>query len=277
MSAWRGVAALRGPARSQDFELISRNSRWIFDIITYPYQIKSGLICAGNTPQSLTTFTALKRSVVPMARPILPQADLSGHTFGRWRVVASRGRNAQGRYVWECVCECGAVSLKRRDQMKCPNSLSCGCLSSENSRKRFRTHGVSYSNTYRIWVGMRHRCLDPKHHNYANYGGRGITICERWGDVRNFIEDMGERPSKTHSLERIDNDGPYSPENCRWATVIEQHSNTRRNRLLEFQGETKTQAEWARVFGIRPGLIGGRLKSGWPIHEAIASPPGAKR
>jgi hypothetical protein len=118
---------------------------------------------------------------------------------------------------------------------------------------------------------MRSRCLNPSDQNFANYGGRGITVCERWRSFEAFLADMGERPPG-HSVERKDNDGPYSPENCVWATRVEQANNSRRNLRVAFQGETLTATQWARRFGLRPQVVRWRLHRGWPIERALAEP-----
>ena len=143
-------------------------------------------------------------------------------------------------------------------------------------------HGCSSQNghagtwEYSIWGTMRQRCNNPKSAGYAHYGGRGITVCARWDSFENFIADMGVRPSKNHSIDRVDNDGPYSPENCRWATRIEQKANQRpRNDAIWVQhnGECKTIDDWARVTGIKHKTLSGRIRRyGWPIEKALTTP-----
>jgi len=119
---------------------------------------------------------------------------------------------------------------------------------------------------------MIQRCSNPNHPDYRHYGGRGIRVCERWLQAETFLADMGERPSAQHTLERKDNNGPYSPDNCRWATQIEQCQNLRKSRLLEYQGETLTIAEWARRAGLSPGALWGRLDRGWSVERALTTP-----
>ncbi len=122
---------------------------------------------------------------------------------------------------------------------------------------------------YCIWHGMRSRCLKPSTKCYPRYGGRGITICSRWAESFNaFVADMGPRPSVLHSLERINNNGPYSPENCRWATILEQQNNTRYNRRITFHGKTQTLAQWGRELGVSSSALRGRLDN-WPIERAL--------
>lgn len=121
---------------------------------------------------------------------------------------------------------------------------------------------------------MRRRCEDPSDVTYDYYGGRGITVCERWRDVSAFYEDMAPRPSVRHQLDRIDNNGPYSPENCRWVTRVENGNNKRNNTLVEWRGEVLTVPEWARRLGINQGTLQSRLdRLGWSVERALSTPP----
>lgn len=130
------------------------------------------------------------------------------------------------------------------------------------------THGQSKTPVYKVWHAMRQRCEDSSVKNYADYGGRGIKVCERWGRFENFIADMGPRPDGM-SLDRIDNDGDYEPSNCRWATRTEQNRNSRRNKSLSFGGETLCIAAWAEKTGIDEASIRQRLAAGWPIERTL--------
>ena len=138
------------------------------------------------------------------------------------------------------------------------------------------------SPTYTCWYSMRQRCRDPKNKSYSHYGGRGISVCERWIDFVNFLSDMGEQPEGM-TIERIDNDAPYSPENCRWATRTEQSRNQTRNIRLTIYGKTLTVAEWAIIAGIDPRTIHARLTGGygrcltrWPLRAAVFAPVGMR-
>lgn len=136
----------------------------------------------------------------------------------------------------------------------------------------YKTHNMSYSRTYRSFNTMRQRCTNPKNNNYFRYGGRGISVCDRWRHFEIFLKDMGERPVGT-SLDRIDNDKGYTPSNCRWATPKEQHSNRRGNVHHTINGVTKTQVEWLRHFGVKTSTYSMRIyKYNWPVVEALTTP-----
>jgi len=138
----------------------------------------------------------------------------------------------------------------------------------QGTDKRFR-HGQRRASTYRSWEAAKARCENSRNIRYPLYGGRGIRMCQSWSDdFRNFLRDMGERPVN-HSLDRIDNDGPYSPDNCKWSTRVEQGRNTTRNHLLTIAGETLTVSDWSRRSGINPRTICKRLKRGWAVERAV--------
>lgn len=132
-------------------------------------------------------------------------------------------------------------------------------------------HGKSYSSTYRIWASMIARCTNPSSHAFASYGGRGITVCERWRSFPSFYKDMGDRPDGK-SLERRENNGEYSPENCFWADRKTQNRNKRNNHLITLDGETCTIAEWAERCGLKYGTVHQRIRKGWAPEAAIRTP-----
>jgi hypothetical protein len=141
------------------------------------------------------------------------------------------------------------------------------------------THGMSKTPEHRAWCHMNRRCKSPADKNYPNYGGRGITVCERWQhSFEDFYADMGPRPSNRHSLDRINNDGNYEPSNCRWATPDVQAKNTRVGKragtLLTFDGRTLSVKEWSRELGFPRGVILHRLSRGWPVEDALTTPVG---
>ncbi len=163
--------------------------------------------------------------------------DLSGRIFGRLKAI-ERVDSPAGP-VWRCSCECGKESKARASSLTRGKSRSCGCLLSDTAKKTMTTHGMSDSRIYKLWCGMIARCSNPKTKQYADYGGRGIRVCDRWKAFENFLADIGERPSPKHSLDRHpNNDGNYEPTNCRWATRKEQSANRRKMaRIDQFSTE----------------------------------------
>lgn len=141
-----------------------------------------------------------------------------------------------------------------------------------NYRHGYKTAG-KYSPEYSIWMNLRMRCNNPGNNRYALYGARGIRVCARWEeDFLNFLEDMGRRPSPDHSIDRVNNDGDYTPDNCRWATRKEQCRNRRSSKFLSFKGETKTVAEWSELLGVSQGTLHARMKAGWAVEAALTTP-----
>ena len=193
--------------------------------------------------------------------------DLTGQRFGRF-VVIKRDFTKGGMLYWSARCDCGAERIVVGGNLKRGISKSCGCYHRDRTSKRFRTHGLSGSSTFNIWKGMLARCYRRKSRSYKNYGGRGITVCERWKKFENFLHDMGLRPDGL-TLERINNNAGYFPENCKWATPAEQMSNTRIVRLLTHNGETLPTCAWSRKLGLSQGQLGWRLRAGWPIQRAL--------
>jgi hypothetical protein len=134
-------------------------------------------------------------------------------------------------------------------------------------KKPYKTN----SKTYKQWSDLKNRCDNPKHQAYKNYGGRGITYCPLWADYENFLADMGECPAGL-SIDRVNNDGNYEPENCRWTTTKVQRSNSRQNRLLTFKGRTLNVTEWAEIYQIDRNALFARLRTGWSVEDALMTP-----
>ena len=198
--------------------------------------------------------------------------DLTGKRFGRWTVISFSHRSKWREPYWLCRCECGNENSVRAAHLTKGLSQSCGCLQRELAAKAQYKHGLSYHPLRQAYTQMKQRCHNPNCDEYHNYGGRGITVCKRWRhSFANFLADMGERPEGM-TLDRIDNDGPYSPDNCRWATEIQQHANMRANRYLEHDGMRLTVAQWARHLGMHPNTIRSRLRYGWSVADALTRP-----
>lgn len=204
--------------------------------------------------------------------------NLIGNKFSSLSVTGYGGcKGKPARQWWICKCDCGAVVSIRSDALTCGHSTSCGCYMKKNNGDRARTHGKSHYPEYRVWVGIIRRTLVPSEPNYDRYGGRGITVCDRWRDsFENFISDMGRRPDGRYSINRKDNDGSYSPENCEWTTAEIQAANTRSNRRVTFNGETLHMSEWARRLGLSCATLSYRVKH-WTVEQAFTQAPHSYR
>ena len=201
--------------------------------------------------------------------------DRTGERYGRL-VVTGLARRAErgGNHLFETLCDCGVISEKWYCNLRSGASSSCGCLRSEVTTRINTKHGMVASPTYRSWQDMRKRCENDRAKRYADYGGRGISVCARWARFENFLADMGERP-KGKTLDRIDVNGDYEPDNCRWADSKTQARNKRNNVRLAAKGQIKTIAEWAEVSPVTQPTITNRLQAGWDIEDAIFAQPGA--
>lgn len=201
--------------------------------------------------------------------------DLTGKTYGRLTVIGLAPKRRQS-VMWHCKCACGNYRIVSGVNLKQGFSESCGCLNSEVLSQRNTTHGLSLSTEHKSWIGMRQRCCNPRNPSYKRYGGRGITMHEEWkgcGGFEKFLQCVGSAPSRSHSIDRINNDGNYEPGNVRWATSFEQANNNRSNFRIEINGVTKTLAEWVREYRTNYGTVLHRIKN---MHmdplEALTNP-----
>lgn len=202
--------------------------------------------------------------------------DMTWQRFGRLTVTGPAERGGDRRKRWICRCDCGTATTVRAANLTQGYSQSCGCLATESKLARFTTHNMTGTPEFAIWKGMHSRCRDKGNSGYELYGGRGITVCERWSKFENFYADMGLRPDGM-TIEREDSNGNYEPSNCRWATPTEQANNTSRNKLITVGDRTMTMAMWSREPGAAAYVaIQARLLRGWPAERAVFGAPPAK-
>lgn len=198
--------------------------------------------------------------------------DLTGRTFGRLTGIVRVGSDPHGTATWEFLCECGTRVTRTGTEVTRGKTLSCGCLRRDIAPVMNATHGEWGCAEWQTWSSMRARCENVSHKAYANYGGRGIMVCERWSSYENFLADMGRRPSPAHSLDRINNGLGYTPDNCRWASRSVQSRNRRTNVLIEHNGESLCLAEWGERLGLTGEAIRRRLRDGWSVADAVTRP-----
>lgn len=205
---------------------------------------------------------------------VIPQIDLTGMTVGYWYVVgpAPPLYDKRNRTIkrWHCICKCGTEGIVRDSELRRLGSNSCGCYNREISS----THHSTNTRLYNIWHGMKQRCNNLKNKDANNYSGRGISICEEWNNsFETFMEwSLLNGYQDDLSIDRIDVNGDYCPENCRWVTAKDQSRNTRFNHLLTFNDKTQTMADWADETGINYFTLSKRIAHGWSVERAIKQP-----
>ena len=196
--------------------------------------------------------------------------DLSGQKFGRLNVIErSPNRPTRRREtLWNCLCDCGKYVSIPGGALVSANTQSCGCL----RRDLLTRHGLAAHPLRRLWLNMNERCHKPDNKQYAYYGGRGIYVCDEWRGMPDgfarFLTDMEPRPKGT-TIDRIDNSGPYTKTNCRWATYTTQERNRRNNRIIIHDGQTHCLSEWAEKIGLSSAALSWRIKSGMPLDKAL--------
>ena len=207
--------------------------------------------------------------------------DLSGKKFGKLTVIKLdhreiRNDGKRNRYFnhWLCQCECGNECIIIGNYLKKGSTISCGCYRKELSKNKLYKHGLSNTRLHKIWSGIKQRCYAKYSKDYKNYGQRNIIMCDEWkNDFKKFYDwaiDNGYKDNLT--IDRIDNDGNYEPNNCRWATLEEQANNMRNNHLLTFNNKTQTMSQWAKEYNMSKYLLQHRIASNWSVERALTTP-----
>lgn len=200
--------------------------------------------------------------------------DLMDERFDRLVVISREPNNKHKQAMWKCKCDCGNVVIVQSNMLRSGHTKSCGCLQRERTGEASRTHGKSKTLLYNKWSRMIQRCTNPNIERYKCYGGRGITVCKEWKRFEEFERwaiDNGYNDNL--SIDRIDVNKGYSPDNCRWATAKEQANNTTRNHYLTVRGETHTMSEWSDITGIPYTTIRARInRSHWDPERAVSEP-----
>lgn len=200
--------------------------------------------------------------------------DLTGRTFGRLTVLRFAGRDKHRHLIWTCQCECGNVRDVTKWNLLNGITVSCGCYTSDRARKQLTKHGFYNNQFYSVWRDMMRRCYDVKQSCYDRYGGRGISVCDEWHNVESFIQWCESQPFKTGlTIDRIDNNKGYSPENCRFVTLKENQNNRSSNHVISYAGKSQTITEWAEETGLTPSCLYGRInRLGWSVERALSTP-----
>lgn len=202
--------------------------------------------------------------------------DLTGERYGKLVVIKRVENDKNGASMWECQCDCGNKKIVRGNSLKRGNTKSCGCLVVKPPNTK---HGESGTPLYRKWISILRRCESPKCPYYKDYGGRGITVCEEWHDFLMFKKWVEEtQQNKDFTIDRIDNDKGYSPDNCRWASKKVQANNRRSNILFEYKGDIHNLEEWSKILNFDYKRVHSRMyKLGWSFEKSISVPVDIKK
>lgn len=192
-----------------------------------------------------------------------------GDTFSRLRIIGIR-RRSRKKTIVTCLCVCGNVKNYYLCNVTMGKTTSCGCFQKERCLEANYTHKMAHTRQYKIWAGIKNRCLNVKHSTYNSYGGAGIGVCERWNKFENFWEDMKDGYSDGLSIDRIDNNSGYSKENCRWATKREQMTNRKNSLYIEYNGKYRPLIELAEEYGIRYRTLYRRIyEDKWDLKKSL--------
>lgn len=199
--------------------------------------------------------------------------DLTGKKFGELEVVSITDERKHGKVVWLCKCSCGNLTKVISNNLQNGSTVSCGCYSKKVLEQSRMKHGMHDSRIYNIYICMKERCYNPKSKSYSEYGGRGIKICDEWLGENGFLNfydwAMQNGYDDNLTIDRKNVDGDYCRENCRWATHKMQNNNTRRNRIIKYQGQSHSVSEWSQITGINRNTLTARLNKGLPLEDVF--------
>lgn len=206
--------------------------------------------------------------------------DITGQKFNRLTVIGRAENNKYNRAQWKCKCDCGNTIIVSGNALLRENTKSCGCLNYDKLKEsKNKTHGMSNTRIFRIWINMKARCINEKHEAYKDYGGRGICVCEEWKNSFEAFYDWSIKNGYSDKLtiDRIDVNGNYEPSNCRWITLKEQQNNKRTNHIITYNGESHTIAQWGEKVGINRKILARRINKGWEVERALTTPVRERR
>lgn len=210
--------------------------------------------------------------------------NLLGERFGLLTVTEERPSRMSGNRLvtmWHCKCDCGNELDVIANSLTGGRTKSCGCAKAKMISQRVAKHRGIDDRLYKVWANMKARCHNPNHTSFSDYGGRGIKVCSEWDDYsafRDWALANGYNANANYgecTIDRINNDGDYTPDNCRWVDMSVQRTNTRtpsNARLIEYNGKTKRLCEWATITGLKPSTLGERLRRGWNVSDALTEP-----
>ena len=209
----------------------------------------------------------------------IARLDLKGRRFGRLTVLDEAGRDQWRHLLWKCKCDCGAIRLVTQWNLVAGITVSCGCYAKDRASKQLKQHGLSSNRFFETWTSMMKRCYNPNCSGYYRYGGRGICVCDEWHDVKTFIDWCeSQNPPENMQIDRIDNDGNYSPDNCRFVTIKENNNNRSSCMYITFQGRTQSLTKWCEELGLPYGTMRSRIHSlHWDPDKAFLTPVNKQR
>lgn len=199
--------------------------------------------------------------------------DLTSQKFNRLTVLEKVvGKSSKG--LWKCRCDCGNIVFATRHDLTSNHKKSCGCFKKDYLSQKSSTHKLTKTRIYKIWIDMKKRCYNHNQKYYCNYGGRGISICDEWKqDFISFYNwSIKNGYNDDLSIDRINNDGDYCPNNCRWANRTTQNNNSRHNRYITYNGKTLTMSQWAKYLNLTYSCLKTRFRRGWSVEKALTTP-----